>query len=53
MSDTADEAQAREERFRAESLARVGIMPRPLVIPPPHYDDPSPKDQKIQEKKRG
>ncbi|EME69730.1 hypothetical protein H261_11869 [Paramagnetospirillum caucaseum] len=39
MSDTADEAQAREERFRAESLVRAGIKPRPLVIPPPHYAD--------------
>lgn len=39
MSDTADEAQAREERHRAESLARAGVKPRPLVIPPLHYGD--------------
>lgn len=37
MSDSIDEAQTREERFRAESLARAGIMPRAITIPPPHY----------------
>lgn len=37
MSDFGDEALAVQERHLMRSLARAGVKPRPLVIPPPHY----------------
>lgn len=42
MSDFGDDALAIQERHLMRSLARAGVKPRPLVIPPPHYTEAEP-----------
>lgn len=42
MSDFGDEAQTAQERHLTSALARAGVKPRLVNIPPPHYVEADP-----------
>lgn len=39
MADAGDAALSAQERHLKQALARMGIKPREIVIPPPHGND--------------
>ena len=51
MSDFGDDALTAQERHLMRSLARAGVKPRPLVIPPPHYAEAEPAPPPEQQEK--
>jgi hypothetical protein len=48
VSDDADRFQSIQERHLLHALAKAGVKPRVLTIPPPHYVDAPPIPQQAE-----